>query len=122
VAEFKPSVETRQRVGELLAREDHRLTPAERRATGSLRRPELLMGLANAHFRQLLAMGAEVSAALQHLAAERACWTSTTPSGWRLGSCWRKSAATRRSRRLPGCGNMMTELLAAAHGRPATHN
>ena len=58
VAEFKPSVEARQRVGELLGREKTSgLTPGERRELDHYEDLELLMNLAKAHARQLLAHG-----------------------------------------------------------------
>ena len=58
VAEFKPSAEARQRVGELLAREKATgLTPEERRELDHFEDLELLMNLAKARARQLLAHG-----------------------------------------------------------------
>ena len=56
VAEFKPSAETRQRVAELLAREKTAgLTAEERRELDHYEDLELLMNLAKARARQLLA-------------------------------------------------------------------
>ena len=58
VAEFKPSTETKQRVGELLGREKTPgLTPEERRELDHYEDLELLMNLAKARARQLLAHG-----------------------------------------------------------------
>ena len=55
VAGFRPSAETRQRVGELLEREKSaELTPEERRELGHYENLELLMNLAKARARQLL--------------------------------------------------------------------
>ena len=56
VAEFKPSVDARQRVAELLEREkDVGLTPEERRELDHYEDLELLMNLARARARELLA-------------------------------------------------------------------
>jgi hypothetical protein len=56
VSEFKPSAEARQRVGELLQREKTAgLTPEERRELDHYEDLELLMNLAKARARQLLA-------------------------------------------------------------------
>ncbi len=56
VAEFKPSVEARRRVGELLGREKAiGLTPEERRELDHYEDLELLMNLAKARARKLLA-------------------------------------------------------------------
>jgi hypothetical protein len=58
VAEFKPSVEARERVAELLEREKTTgLTPEERRELDHYENLELLMNLAKARARQLLARG-----------------------------------------------------------------
>lgn len=58
VAEFKPSAEARQRVCELLAQEKTTgLTPEERRELDHCEDLELLMNLAKARARQLLAHG-----------------------------------------------------------------
>ena len=58
VAEFKPSAEARQRVGELLSQEKTAgLTPEERRELVHYEDLELLMNLAKARARQLLAHG-----------------------------------------------------------------
>ena len=58
VSEFKPSAETRQRVGELLGQEKTTgLTPEERRELNHYEDLELLMNLAKAHARQLLTHG-----------------------------------------------------------------
>ena len=58
VAEFKPSAETKQRVGELLGREKTTgLTSEERRELDHYEDLELLMNLAKARARQLLAHG-----------------------------------------------------------------
>jgi hypothetical protein len=58
VAEFRPSVEAKQRVGELLGREKTSgLTPEERRELDHYEDLELLMNLAKARARQLLAHG-----------------------------------------------------------------
>ena len=58
VAEFKPSAEARQRVGELLGREKTSgLTPQERRELDHYEDLELLMNLAKARAHQLLAHG-----------------------------------------------------------------
>ena len=56
VAEFKPSAEASQRAGELLRREKTvGLTPEERRELDHYENLELLMNLAKARARQLLA-------------------------------------------------------------------
>jgi len=56
VSEFKPSPETRQRVWELLEREKATgLPPEDRRELDHYENLELLMNLAKAHARQLLA-------------------------------------------------------------------
>jgi hypothetical protein len=56
VSEFKPSTEVRERVGELLQREKATgLTPEERRELDHYEDLELLMNLAKARARQLLA-------------------------------------------------------------------
>ncbi len=56
VSEFKPSAETRQRVAELLQREKAAgLTPEDRRELDHYENLELLMNLARARARQLLA-------------------------------------------------------------------
>ena len=56
VAEFKPSAEAGQRVGELLGREKAGgLTPEERRELDHYEDLEMLMNLARARARQLLA-------------------------------------------------------------------
>jgi hypothetical protein len=56
VAEFKPSPEARQRVSELLQREKTEgLNPEDRRELDHYENLELLMNLAKAHARQLLA-------------------------------------------------------------------
>jgi len=58
VADFKPSAEARQRAGELLRREKASgLTPEERRELDHYEDLELLMNLAKARARQLLAHG-----------------------------------------------------------------
>ena len=58
VAECRPSAEVKQRVGELLGREKTaRLTPEERRELDHYEDLELLMNLAKARARQLLAHG-----------------------------------------------------------------
>lgn len=58
VAEFRPSAEAKQRVGELLGREKTTgLTPEERRELDHYEDLELLMNLAKARARQLLAHG-----------------------------------------------------------------
>ena len=58
VAEFKPSAEARRRVGELLTREKATgLTREERRELDHYEDLELLMNLAKARARQLLAHG-----------------------------------------------------------------
>ena len=58
VAEFKPSAEAKQRVGELLGREKTSgLTPEERRELDHYEDLELLMNVAKARARQLLAHG-----------------------------------------------------------------
>ena len=56
VSEFKPSAEARQRVSELLQREKATgLTPEDRRELDHYEDLELLMNLARARARQLLA-------------------------------------------------------------------
>jgi hypothetical protein len=58
VAEFQPSAEALDRARELLAREkSDRITPEERRELDHYENLELLMNLARAHARQLLAHG-----------------------------------------------------------------
>lgn len=58
VAEFQPSQEARQRAGELLAKEKSAgLTPQERRELDHFEDLELLLNLAKARARQLLAHG-----------------------------------------------------------------
>jgi len=58
VAEFKPSAEAKQRVAELLHREKTSgLKPEERRELDHYEDLELLMNLAKARARQLLAHG-----------------------------------------------------------------
>jgi len=58
VAEFQPSTEARQRVRQLLEREKTaELTPEERRELDHYEDLELLMNLAKARARQLLAHG-----------------------------------------------------------------
>jgi hypothetical protein len=58
VAEFQPSAETRQQVAEWLRREKTAgLTDAERRELDHFEKLELLMNLAKARARQLLAHG-----------------------------------------------------------------
>ena len=58
VAEFRPSAEAKQRAGELLGRgKTTGLTPEERRELDHYEDLELLMNLAKARARQLLAHG-----------------------------------------------------------------